>query len=429
MNRTPAPEPGSRSASTSALAQLHSARARFGDGGQLPQALSPGLLPESVARSWERSRDAGVLPWQAPEYELLGGSRSTRESLDDRRLFSCVVDEVEQLWEAFGGDDWTIFCVNPLGTVIHARRSPGCDDELILPLIAGRRILESHIGTTAPSCVLHEGREATVTGGQHYLNEFERVSCLAVPLFGLHGEVIGALDITGTGQRDFAQLKEQFRLAALAAEQRLFSTLRGCHLLRLQHDPRWLATPLAGVLAVEEDGHLRAASRIARRMLSLPDGVPVDRLALRELFDDAPPALLSRLLKPRRGPQRIARADGSHLWVQYARAPLNRSTARRMPADLGVGDGDAESNGAGGAPGVPKAGSSLEEQMLGAVQQAMLDHNGNVAAVARQLRISRTTVYARLRQLHNIGMLPGGEQSADGATQAAVRRDLIRTSR
>jgi sigma-54 dependent transcriptional regulator, acetoin dehydrogenase operon transcriptional activator AcoR len=418
MNRTSAP--GSGAVNASALAQLHSARERFSDGGQLPEAL----LPESVARSWARSRDAGVTPWQAPEYELLRSSRSTRESLDDRRLFSCIVDEIEQLWEAFGGDAWTIFCVNPQGTVIHARRSPGCDDELILPLIAGRRILESHIGTTAPSCVLHEGVEATVTGGQHYLDEFERVSCLAVPLFGLHGEVIGALDITGTGQRDFAQLKEQFRLAALAAEQRLFATLRGCHLLRLQHDPRWLATPLAGVLAVEEDGHLRAASRIARRMLALPQEMPVAQFALRDLFDDAPQVVLNRLLSPRRGPQRIARPDGSYLWVQYARAPLNRSTARRTQTNLDGEGGEAGTSASSAAPGAAKAGSSLEEQMLGAVQQAMLDHNGNVAAVARQLRISRTTVYARLRELRDIGMLAGGGERGDGGahdTAAAPR--------
>jgi sigma-54 dependent transcriptional regulator, acetoin dehydrogenase operon transcriptional activator AcoR len=119
---------------------------------------------------------------------------------------------------------------------------------------------------------------------------------------------------------------------------------------------------------------------------------------LRDLFDDAPPDSPSRLLKPRRGPQRIARADGNHIWVQDTLA-------------------------------LRKTGSSLEEQMLGAVGQVMLDHNGNVAAVARQLSISRTTVYARLRQLRNIGMLAGAEKSADGATRAAIRRDLVRTSR
>lgn len=385
----------------STLAQLHSVRERFGGGEHLSAALTPGLLPDSVARSWARSRDAGVRPWQAPEYELLKSARSARESHEDRRLYSCVVDEIEQLWDACGGDDWTIFCVNPAGTVIHARRSPACDDELILPIIAGRRILESHIGTTAPSCVLHEGVEVTVAGGQHYLDQFERASCIAVPLYGLHGEVIGALDLTGTGQRDLSQVKEQFRLAALAAEQRLFATLRGCHLLRVQHDPRWLATPLAGVLAVEEDGTLRAASRMARRMFALGHGAPLPRLALRDLFDDAPLAQLSRLLRPQRNPLRVARTDGSHVWVQYARAPLNRSTARRMDVPLATVDDLTPAAQGSGA----QNGSTLEEQTLIAVQNAMREHGGNVAAVARQLRVSRTTVYARLKQLRETGML------------------------
>ncbi|WP_175825375.1 MULTISPECIES: helix-turn-helix domain-containing protein [Burkholderia] len=402
MNRTSAPE----SMSGNVLTQLQLAREHFGDGGQLPDELTPNLLPESVARSWVRSRDAGLVPGQAPEYELLSGTRSTLETPDDRRLYSCIVDEIEQLWDAFGGDSWTIFCANAHGTVIHARRSPGCDDALIRPIVAGRRILESHLGTTAPSCVLHEGAEATITCGQHYLNDFEHVSCLAVPLFGLHGEVVGALDITGTGQRDLAQIREQFRLAALAAEQRLFATLRGCHLLRVHHDSRWLATPLSGVLAVEEDGCLRAASRMARRMLSLPQNVSVGRLTLRDLFSDAPTTLLSRVLRPQRGPQRICCADGTHLWVLYARGPLNRSTARRMNSDFTVEDLEAESVLSGNAePSLQRGGESLEEKMLGAVQQAMRDHNGNVAAVARQLRISRTTVYARLHRLRELGML------------------------
>jgi sigma-54 dependent transcriptional regulator, acetoin dehydrogenase operon transcriptional activator AcoR len=404
---------GAERATDSALAQLHSVRERFGGGELLPDALASGLLPDSVARSWARSRDAGVRPWQAPEYELLKSARNTRESHEDRRLYSCVVDEIEQLWDAFGGDDWTIFCVNPQGTVIHARRSPACDDELILPIIAGRRILESHIGTTAPSCVLHEGIEVTVANGQHYLDEFERASCIAVPLYGLHGEVIGALDLTGTGQRDLSPIREQFRLAALAAEQRLFATLRGCHLLRVQHDPRWLATPLAGVLAVEEDGTLRGASRMARRMFGLTHGAPLPPLALRDLFDDVPLAQLSRLLRPQRNPLRIARADGSHVWVQYARAPLNRSTARRMDMPLVADD---EPTSAAVAVGGAQNGSTLEEQTLIAVQNAMREHGGNVAAVARQLRVSRTTVYARLKQLRETGMETGlfGEAGAAG---------------
>jgi transcriptional regulator of acetoin/glycerol metabolism len=376
--------------------RLNAARAQFISGEQLPAAL----LSAPVARSWERSRGAGLLPSSTPQYELLDKARTVPDSKADRRLYSCVVDEIEQLWDAFGGIDWTIFCVNTEGTVIHARHSPACDDDLLLPITCGRRIVESNIGTTAPSCVIHDGTEAIVAGGEHYLDEFERVFCVAVPLFGFHGEVIGALDITGTGKRDVSQVQEQFRLAALAAEQRLFATLRGCHLLRLQHDPRWLGTPLAGIVAIEEDGQVRAVSRVARRMLSLPAGAPLPPLDLRQIFDDASPAQLGRLLQRGRGVQRMARADGSHLWVEYARGPQNRSTARNANQAAAARFDEP-------APPAPAAssGASLKEQTLSAIQSALQEHHGNIAAAARQLGLSRTTLYTKLRQLRDTGMI------------------------
>ncbi|MDE1179424.1 helix-turn-helix domain-containing protein [Paraburkholderia sp.] len=382
--------------------RLNAARVQFSGGEQLPAAL----LSAPVARSWERSRTAGLLPSQAPQYELLDTSRHGSDSRADRRLYSCVVDEIEQLWEAFGGADWTIFCVNTQGTVVHARHSPACTDDLLLPITSGRRILESHIGTTAPSCVIHDGSEVVVARGEHYLQEFERAFCVAVPLFGFHGEVIGALDITGTGERDAAQVQEQFRLAALAAEQRMFATLRGCHLLRLQHDPRWLNTPLAGILAVEEDGFVRAASRMARRMLSLSPGAPLPALHLRQLFDAATPAQLNRMLQTGRNPQRVPRTDGSHLWVSHARAPQSRSTARREAAGLAAAVGEAAASPiVNTSTANAVANASLREQTLSAIQNAIREHEGNIAAAARQLGLSRTTLYAKLRQLRQTGML------------------------
>jgi sigma-54 dependent transcriptional regulator, acetoin dehydrogenase operon transcriptional activator AcoR len=109
-------------------------------------------------------------------------------------------------------------------------------------------------------------------------------------------------------------------------------------------------------------------------------------------------------LRPQRNPLRIARADGSHVWVQYARAPLNRSTARRMDMPITADD---ETMPAAVSAGGAQSGSTLEEQTLIAVQSAMREHGGNVAAVARQLRVSRTTVYARLKQLRETGMETG----------------------
>ncbi|MGY4724381.1 helix-turn-helix domain-containing protein [Burkholderia pyrrocinia] len=370
-------------------------RARFAAGEPLPETA----LPASVARSWLRSRDAGLRPWQTARYEM---QRELDESRADRRLYRCVAQEIEPLWAAFGGSDWTIFCVNPRGTIIHARRSPHCDDALLTPIIAGRRIVEPNIGTTAPSCVIHDGTEAVVAGAQHYLDELSRVFCLAVPLVGFDGEVIGALDITGVGRRNVVQLREQFRHAALSAEQRLYAMLRDCHLLQVQHDPRWLGTPLAGVVALDEAGRVRAASRLARQMLDLAPAGPIEPRDLRQLFPGATPAQQRRLLTPARTPQRIARGDGSHVWVRAVRAPLDRATMRRQSDAL-----EDAVDVCGTAPAAsPQA--SLHEQSLDAIRRALDEHDGNVSAAARQLGISRTTLYAKLRQLDATGITNDG---------------------
>ncbi|TDV33663.1 regulatory Fis family protein [Paraburkholderia caballeronis] len=395
------------SSSVAARTPLRAVRARFIDGEPLPSAL----LPAVVARSWERSLASGLKPSQAPVYE--GGDaavRGGRESHADRRLYRSVTDEIERLWEAFGGTDWTIFCVNAAGTVIHARRSPDCDDARLLPIVAGLRLNESNIGTTAPSCVIHDGAETIVAGDQHYLEDFARIFCLAVPLYGLDGEVAGALDITGVGRRNVAQLREQFRYASLAAEQRLFTTLRDCHLLHLQHDSRWLGTPLSGVVAVDEDGRVRAATRLARRMLGLAQGVPLSgSMQLRELFAEASPAQQRRLLHPQRSALRVARADGTHLWVQHARAPIDSPVMRRSGGKVAAATTSSSLVGDADASGDDTA--SLKERALHAVRNALAEHDGNVAAAARQLGVSRTTVYAKLNEMRQAGIAVPARQA------------------
>ncbi len=375
--------------------RLDRARTRFAQGEPLPDTLLPGGL----VRSWERSRNAGIRPWQAPQYESAQRLRNVREQPEDRRLYQCVHQEIEQLWSAFGGPDWTIFCASPQGVIVHARRSPSCDDAVLLPIAAGRRMAECDIGTTAPSCVLNDGREAIVQGNQHYLSAFEQIFCLSVPLWGTEGQVIGALDITGRGQRDAGLLREHFRQASLAAEQRLFSTLRHCHLLEVQHDPRWLGTSLAGILAVDQDGGLRAASRLARRMLGFPGQGAVPAWTLERIFDGALPAQQRQVLRPSAHGQRLARRDGSHLWVRYLRGPRRGGTGmeqvqapNRQEVAMVIDQATAASD--------------LQEQTLRTIAGTLQRHEGNIAASARQLGISRTTFYARLRQARAAGLLP-----------------------
>lgn len=355
---------------------LAAARRDFAEGGPLPtHLLQPALL-----RSWHRSRQAGIAPREVPLLQPRVRRPPPPETDGDRRLARCVQYELDHLWAAFGGRQWTLFCVNADGLIVAQREHGLTDSPLLRSIQQGRQVRESHLGTNAPSCALADDLPTLVRGNEHYLDHFAQTFCLSVPLHGLEGEVLGALDITGNGDRNAELLLEYFRQAALSVENRLLLECRRCHLLTLQHDPRWLHRPLQGLLAVEENGRIRAANRIARRLLGLPRRGALPALALAGLFAAANPQQRRRLLQA--GPARRVRISEDHaVYVQYLRAPVPWRGSVAIPATAR----QAEQG-------------SLRALGTRAVREALLLHQGNISAAARRLGISRTTLYRKLQQ-------------------------------
>lgn len=291
---------------------LDGVRRRLWDGEPLPA----GLLPSPIARSWVRSRDAGLRPW---EPRLINGD-APMFALDeaDRSLAACVKPEIERLWQVFGGQSWTLFCVNTQGVIVHAQHASGAGS--LEALQVGRRIHETDIGTTAPSCTLAENQPIILLGGQHYLSEFERFFCVSVPVHGVNGELIGALDITGIGERNARAVLEQLRVAVMATENRLYASLADCQILSLQHDPRMIGTPLQGLLALDGEGHIRAANGTARRLLGLEDTPDNGRGQHWELLFEQDPTAPSQ----RHSPSLVKLNDGSCLYAHALSAKTER---------------------------------------------------------------------------------------------------------
>ena len=294
--------------------RLALARQRFAEGDNLPT----NLLPDAVVDSWVRSRAAGVQPsdgWQARP-----GDDLQPLAEQDLQLADCVQPEIDRLWEHIGGASWALFCVNPDGVLVHARQAYDLHSPLS-PLQVGRRLHEQDMGTTAPACTLADGKAMVLTGNQHYLNDFERFFCVSVPLRGLRGEVLGALDITGIGDRQAGAVLEQLNYAAMAAENRLFAGLSDCRILALQHDPHLLGTALQGLLAIAADGSIRCANRAAQRLLGLKGYTP-DHLSLEHLFDS------HNLLDARPAAQPLTLTDGSRVYGQLLAATAPKPAPR-----------------------------------------------------------------------------------------------------
>ncbi|MGH8055560.1 MAG: helix-turn-helix domain-containing protein [Stenotrophomonas sp.] len=355
---------------------LASARKEFSDGAPLPDDL----LAQPLQRSWERLRAAGMQQHETP-LQLPRVARPPQpEGHADRRLARCAQHDMDQLWSAFGGRQWLMYCINTQGVIVAQREHGLTDSPLLRTIQVGRQLRESHLGTNAPTCALSEDTPILVRGNEHYLDHFTPMFCLSVPLHGLDGEVAGALNVTGLGERDPDYLLDYFRQGALSIENRLLQECRPCHLLALQHDARWLNTPFQGLLAIEENGRIRAANRVARRLLGLPRRGPLPEVTLEEVFAAANVHQRRRLLQA--GPARRVRfSEDSALQVQYLRAPVTRRGSVAIPA---------------AARDAVKG--SLRAQGIQAVRDAVDSYRGNVSAAARKLGISRTTLYRKLQQ-------------------------------
>lgn len=295
--------------------QLHSARRQFAEGLPLPA----GLLPEPIERSWERSRAAGLSPWQ---------TRLAQDHMDvqplteaDSQLAACVQPELERLWELIGDSHWMLFCVNPDNRIVQTRKPAGIDGPLSA-LHIGRRVSEADVGTTAPACTLMDGLPAIVAGNQHYLQEFAEFFCVSVPLRGVNGDLLGALDLTGIGTRNAGTMLERLKHAALATENNFFLKMQGCRILELQHDPRLLGSPLQALLAVHDDGTVHAANRAAQQLLGVPSYRP-ERLTLDQLFDRPSHNGLDG------STQLLALADGSRLYGRLLPQPTAKARSLR----------------------------------------------------------------------------------------------------
>ncbi|MDO7896273.1 sigma-54-dependent Fis family transcriptional regulator [Pseudomonas citrulli] len=295
---------------------LDEVRRRFLDGHSLPADL----LPPAVASSWERSRKAGLSPW---DKRLSGRWRAHELSSSDSRLAACAQPELDRLWGIFGGQDWALFCVNLEGVIVYAKHASQPDT--VDSLKVGKRVNEVDIGTTAPSCTLHEQQPFIVCGGMHYLKEFENFFCVSVPVFGVRGELVGAIDITGIGQRNATAVLEQLKIASMAIESRLYSGLVDCQIVALQFDARLIGTPFQGLVAFDQNGRFCAANKVAKKILGIDASAPVESsLDWDSFFERGPQSIVVN------SPSLIALNDGSSVYAQSLSLPGGAQPAARL---------------------------------------------------------------------------------------------------
>jgi AraC-like DNA-binding protein len=154
----------------------------------------------SIAASWKRSAiDFGVDPASNDSPRIL----TTAELKDHRERATGLIlsarEELDQLFRISWPAGYVVLMSNERGVVIDHRLEEAPSSRLANwgNLIGGVWSEETEGTNGTGTCVL-ERRPVTIHQSQHFRARHIGSSCSAAPIFGVHDELIGVLDISST---------------------------------------------------------------------------------------------------------------------------------------------------------------------------------------------------------------------------------------
>jgi len=225
-----------------------------------------------IDKAHQRSASFGLQVADTPDFSSPLRA-DLHNALDESRfLFQHAAPVMETLYDQIANTHSMVLLTSSRGMVLH---SLGDTDFLEkasrVALTPGMDWSESSKGTNAIGTALSEQEALTVHGSQHYMNANKFLTCSCAPIFDPHGQVIGALDVTGD-QRSFHQhTLALVRMSAQMIENHMFADIFPKS-VRVHFHTRseFLGTLVEGIAVFSPEGRFISANRSAQFQIGLP---------------------------------------------------------------------------------------------------------------------------------------------------------------
>ncbi|MDM0009831.1 helix-turn-helix domain-containing protein [Variovorax sp. J22G73] len=422
------------------------ARQQFFEEGVRPS----GLVGEAVIQSWLRCTRTHADRQRLVPFDPVTPSRLHATLARNRELLEVARKELAQMENMLAGTDCRVILTDSEGVVVHVTDQPPAAHQPVLCKTArvGVNISERIVGTTAPGIVASTGQACTVDGAEHYFDVLRHMQCAAAPIRDVSGELAGVLDLTAEARRFGFDAASMVALYATTIENRLLQAQSRDHLiLRFQASPTLLGTPLEALAGIAPDGTIawlnNAGARLLGRLPEAADERDVECLLGHDM------ASLLRLGR-REAAQPLRLASGLGVWVQaHLKGPdgadFRHGVAMPGEASSGISHGVHGAHGPNGSHAAHGAqamaldadtvsrvtdndepaphAETLREHSRKLIEDTLAAHGGNVSQAARQLNVSRGTLYRRMRgwregaaeDAEQGAALPSSEDAEQGA--------------
>lgn len=328
---------------------------------QLRQHASvvPTGLSGTVARSWQRSLVAGLVPDGGLQGDAHCSAQELRQNLErNRSLLAHSRPVMEYLFEQVRHSQNIVVLADSQGTLMHTLGDAVfLDKAQRVALSCGASWHEGHRGTNAIGTALVEGVGVEIHGSEHFLQRHSFLTCAAAPIQSLDGRILGILDISGDQHNGHPHTLGLVNTAARMIENRLLMASQHYSVrLHLHKLPEGIGTVGEGLLALSEVGVIVGANRAAVALLQnqpITIGItPVEAMLCTHMD-----ALLDHARKNPARPLQLPLQRGGFVW---ATAVISSATPLATPlASRGLGTVER--------PPTPAPAASIMEDALSAL--------------------------------------------------------------
>lgn len=298
--------------------------------------MNPDLLrggASVIDQSHQRSRSFGIAVDDAPDCSGLAAGQLQGMLEESRLLFQQAAPVMETLYGQIANTHSMVLLTSAQGVVLH---SLGDSDFLEkasrVALVPGMDWSEQTKGTNAIGTALIEQAPVTVLGDQHYMRVNQALTCSCAPIFDPHGQVVGALDVTGDHRSHHQHTLALVRMSAQMIENQMFAaSFPDAMRLHFHARAEFLGTLVEGIAVFTPDGRFLSANRSAQFQLGLSFAA-LQAHTFSSLFG-LPVSMLHEWFRTSTAPRQLGLHNGVAVWC---RARLQPRTAWQV-ADVAQG--------------------------------------------------------------------------------------------
>lgn len=230
-------------------------------------------IRDVIAESWKRSKVYGINPFVEDFSVRLGKDELDKKYKEFTPLLNTAKPFMDSLYKIVKDTDFIIRLTDRDGYVLeHIGEEKIVSMYSSLGLCDGYNIREEINGTNALGIALITGEPIQVLGGEHYIQQYHKLTSSACPIKDKNGQILGVLSITGNYELVHPHTLGMVVAAAEAIEKEIKLEERNRE-LKLINERFYQITEsiFEGIIRIDSTGSIVSINRFARKLLSFKE--------------------------------------------------------------------------------------------------------------------------------------------------------------